>query len=226
MTPIEQIVREMLTIYGVKFTDTNSRDVAVDAWSRQLKAAISNGPSERDAVLEEAAKVCIERSHSYHTYDATDEYIATALEGAAIAIRALKGNDAPQAAEATAFKPPSSASRSDVEAMDRARRLWHLQCGLDGSRCPTTEECEAFNLGFKAARLDAVVSEQQQIPNGWKLVPLVPTKEMEKAAAHEDSAYSNNRFTFPAESRFFNVYAAMLRSAPSSERLEGTKEKP
>lgn len=57
------------------------------------------------------------------------------------------------------------------------------------------------------------------VPNGWKLVPLVPTDEMEKAASHEDNAYSNNRFTFPSESRFFNLYCAMLRTAPEPRGL-------
>lgn len=66
--------------------------------------------------------------------------------------------------------------------------------------------------------LESVRPEVARIPAGWKLVPLVPTDEMEKAAAHEDNRYSNNRFTFASESRFFNVYCAMLRTAPEAPR--------
>lgn len=38
-----------------------------------------------------------------------------------------------------------------TDAMVRARRLWHRQCGLDGTACPSERECQAFDLGFRAA---------------------------------------------------------------------------
>lgn len=36
----EQIVAEMLSIYGAKFTDENSRRAAIESWSRQFAACI------------------------------------------------------------------------------------------------------------------------------------------------------------------------------------------
>lgn len=57
--------------------------------------------------------------------------------------------------------PPEVVMPTDEDRI-RARRLWHRQCGLDGSAIPTTKECEAFDLGFKAATLAAVTPSPQR----------------------------------------------------------------
>lgn len=40
---LKLVVGEMLTIYGVKFDDANSREVAIDTWARQLVDALLSG---------------------------------------------------------------------------------------------------------------------------------------------------------------------------------------
>jgi hypothetical protein len=64
----------------------------------------------------------------------------------------------------------------------------------------------------------AAVSERPFIPEGWKLVPVEPTKHMDAAGCNEDERYSNNRFSYPSESRAYNVWRAMLDAAPRYER--------
>ena len=51
---------------------------------------------------------------------------------------------------------------------------------------PTDEECRLIRLGWDAAM------RTQGVPDGWKLMPVEPTKEIYKCfAAYDGSSYSN-----------------------------------
>lgn len=49
---LKEVVDEMLTTYGVKFDDANSREVAIDAWARQLSDALLSGGAQMTARLQ------------------------------------------------------------------------------------------------------------------------------------------------------------------------------
>lgn len=56
-----------------------------------------------------------------------------------------------------------------------------------------------------------------KVPDGWKLVPIDPTKKMEQAGGHANSEWLNNdaplnevRYAMP----IWSVYRAMLDAAP------------
>lgn len=59
-----------------------------------------------------------------------------------------------------------------------------------------------------------------KIPEGWKLVPIVPTEAMKKAGGHANSEWLNDnapigevRYMMPMDS----VYEAMLAAAPKPD---------
>ena len=45
---IEKIVAEMLRIYGIPFTDPNSRQIAIESWARQFDASIASETAKPD----------------------------------------------------------------------------------------------------------------------------------------------------------------------------------
>lgn len=46
--PLVDLVSTMLALYGVRFTDALSREVAIDSWCRQFEAALRAVPSRRE----------------------------------------------------------------------------------------------------------------------------------------------------------------------------------
>lgn len=70
----------------------------------------------------------------------------------------------------------------------------------------------------------ALLSEKTAIPEGWKLVPVEPTIEMENGGDKADRDYSNNRFHGLGHmGRVYFVYHHMLAAAPSPDGNEESK---
>ena len=94
----------------------------------------------------------------------------------------------------------------DVTKDGAAQLLW-----LELNRCQkeATELLAMYDANDRAA-----LSEKN--PSGWKLVPVEPTKHMDATGCNEDERYSNNRFSYPSESRAYNVWRAMLDAAPAN----------
>lgn len=55
--------------------------------------------------------------------------------------------------------------------------------------------------------------EQQQVPEGWRLVPIEPTRRMVEAAAGVLNSEQSTIF-------FTNQYKAMLAASPNPEKVE------
>lgn len=73
---------------------------------------------------------------------------------------------------------------------------------------PTDEECRLIRIGWDAAM------RTQGVPDGWKLMPIEPTKEIyECFAAYDGSSYSN-----PFDFDDFSVdYAFALEAAQEAK---------
>lgn len=53
------LVHEMLSIYGIRFTDENSRNLAIESWAKQFEAARPEGGALKEAIaLLESCRQC------------------------------------------------------------------------------------------------------------------------------------------------------------------------
>jgi hypothetical protein len=71
-----------------------------------------------------------------------------------------------------------------------------------------------------AAMLSAAPSQQapqQQVPDGWKLVPVEPTREMRNAAIREQELHRNMSLGLYGDEPASAIYRAMLSAAPSQQ---------
>jgi len=101
--------------------------------------------------------------------------------------------------------PPAPALQKDVEAV-----VSLLEAGEWAEHCTNTEVGQRLESAVTALVSDATPAPA--VPDGFKLVPTVPTPEMIAAAMNCDDVTFNADETFCVN--FGNIYAAMLAAAP------------
>lgn len=107
---------------------------------------------------------------------------------------------------------PSKATPGNIEILASGYSNGTFQLDDDEANLAT----EIWNA-CRAAMLAQPVSQRytfnsQEIPDGWKLVPVEPTEDMIAAAMNCDDVEFNSDETFCVN--FDNIYAAMLAAAP------------
>ena len=69
------------------------------------------------------------------------------------------------------------------------------------------------------ASLNAAHDQQVSVPDGWKLVPVVPTSEM--ISAGNDAAHAGGCDLYQLTREVMNAYPAMLSAAPAAAGVTG-----
>ncbi len=93
------------------------------------------------------------------------------------------------------------------------RAVWAELCSIDNDALlqpGTGKSCAVALIRTLAAR------RKVSIPLGWKLVPISPTSEMNKAAAeHIANGDTDARDDYEVTGRLLAIYRAMLDAAPA-----------